>query len=605
MVERAQSIVGAFERTVQTFSDRPAARYREGESWHVRTWGEMDQDRLALASGLLSLGLEPGQRVCILSNSSYRWMVADLAIQSCGAQTVPIYQSNLASEVQYIVSDSGARCIFVEDADQLAKVVGSRAELGQLQHVVVLNDQGADGGFVRSYASLLQAGRAKLADTRVQIQGRSKTLKPEDILTIIYTSGTTGKPKGVVLTHASMLYEAEAVEQVGILAADDLELLFLPMAHVFAKVLQCTWFKLGHEMAIEAEIPRLTKSMGEVRPTVMASVPRIFEKVYDKVVGTGLSTPGVKGVLFRWAMGVLERMIHCRLEGRPVASSDALQLRIAKKLVFKKVRNKLNDTFGGRMRFFVSGGAPLSKAIAYFFDTAGILILEGYGLTETSAATCVNPPHRNKIGTVGPPLPGTEIRIAPDGEIRVRGPGVMKGYWNRPEDTQAVLDGEGWFATGDIGILDVDGHLVITDRKKDIIITAGGKNVAPQNIENMLKTLDPLISQVVVHGDQRKFLSALITIDPEQAEKFARDHGVAGSYGAITQSSPVRKYVEGVVARANQDLAQYETIKKFAILDRDFEVGEELTPTLKVKRKYCNEKYREILDGLYDDDASR
>jgi len=598
----AQSIIGAFEETVARRQSAVAAHFRgdDGE-WTSQTWVDFDHDRRAIGTGLLELGFQRGERAVILSNTSMKWMTADLAIQSCAGETVPIYQSNLASEAEYIINDSGAVICFVEDKEQLDKLVEKKSELSNVRKVIVMNDQADGSDWTISWSELQRVGEGNLEARKDELKERTQSLGEQDILTIIYTSGTTGRPKGVVLTHANMLYEATAAMQVNLINDDDMEFLFLPMAHVFAKVLQVIWLYSGHGMAIDHDTTRITENLGHVKPTVMASVPRIFEKVYARVVSNGLETPGLKGKLFKWAVGLNDEYAALGAEGKPIPFGLQVQMNVAKRLVFSKINERLNGIFGGRMRFFISGGAPLPKKMAYFFDNAGILILEGYGLTETSAASCVNTPASHKIGSVGPPLPGTQVKVAPDGEILLKGPGVMREYYKRPEATAEVLLDDGWFATGDIGVVDADGHVKITDRKKDLIVTAGGKNVAPQNIENLIKSSNPLISQVMVHGDRRKYLVALVTLEPDNAEKFAQENGITGGYEAVCRSDAARQSVQATIDEANKQLARYESVKRFAILEKDFEVGDELTPTLKVKRKYCNEKYKQLLDSFYDE----
>jgi long-chain acyl-CoA synthetase len=600
----AETIIGAFEETVARRQDALAARYRDEKGeWTQSSWNEMDRQRKAMASALIGLGLEKGDRGVILSNSNWKWMISDLAIQSAGGETVPVYQSNLAHEAEYIINDCGAVIVFAEDAEQLAKLNEQKDKLTNVRRVIVMNDAVDGSQWAAKWSDVMAEGEAHLAERTDTIRQRTQSLGADDILTIIYTSGTTGRPKGVVLTHANMMFEAKASMAIGLLKEDDMEFLFLPMAHVFAKVLQCIWFYGGHEMAIDAETTRITENLGLIKPNVMASVPRIFEKVYAKVVAGGLEAPGLKGRLFKWALGLNDRVAQLKIDGKPVPFGLELQLGLAKRLVFKKINQRLNSLFGGRLRFFVSGGAPLPKKMAYFFHHADILILEGYGLTETSAATCINLPDNNKIGSVGPPLGSTEVKIADDGEILIRGPGVMKEYYKRPEATAEVLIGDGWFATGDIGTMDSDGYVRITDRKKDLIVTAGGKNVAPQNIENMVKAANPIISQVMVHGDQRKYLVALITLDPDNALAFGKEHGIEGGYEAVCRSQAARDALQATIDASNANLARFETIKKFIILEKDFEIGHELTPTLKVKRKLCNQKFADVLNSMYDEAA--
>ena len=596
------SILGAFTETVAKRGNDSAARYRDAnDKWQTVTWAEMDGQRQELAAGLLGLGLQAKERVNILASTSYGWMVADIAIQSCGGQTVPIYQSNTGPECEYIINNCEAVMVFVDSQEQLAKLQSQKENLPNVRKVILMDNSGDASDWTVNLSDVIASGKAALADSQATLAERAAGLTPDDILTLIYTSGTTGRPKGVVLTHGNMLYQISVANQIGLVTPDDIQLLFLPMAHVFAKVLQCIWLGVGHEMAIDGDVQRFVDNMSEVRPTVAASVPRVFEKIYAKVVAAGLDSPGIKGKLFAWAMGINDRYAQLKIEEKPIPVGLQVQLGMAKRAVFSAIYKKMNATLGGRLRYFVSGGAPLPKKMAHFYDNVGVKILEGYGLTETSAATTINRAHENKIGTVGKPVPGTEVKIAEDGEILVRGAGVMREYWKRPEATAEVLIGDGWFATGDIGIIDADGCVKITDRKKDIIVTAGGKNVAPQNIENLIKAMNPLISQVVVHGDKRKYLSALITLDPDNLAAYGKDNGLSGDYSALTQQPAIKTIIQGVIDAANGQLAKYETIKRFEILDKDFEVGDELTPTLKVKRKICNDKYQHIFDGMYDE----
>ncbi len=437
-------------------------------------------------------------------------------------------------------------------------------------------------------------GAAWRKDHPTAHQERVALLGRDDPASFIYTSGTTGAPKGVILTHGNWVYEGYAIEELKLIGPDDLVLMFLPMAHSFAKVIEAVWFSTGATVAFVESLEKIVENAGEVRPTVVPSVPRIFEKAYNAVISKGLATAGLKGKLFHMAMESFDEYAAAQEQGREYASFG---LMLGKKLVFPKLAHALNERFGGRMRLFVSGGAPLPTKIARFFDLLGITILEGYGLTETSAGTFVNRPGKNRIGTVGPPVPGTEVRIAEDGEILVKGPCVMKGYHGDPEATAEVLR-DGWLATGDIGQLDEAGCLRITDRKKDIIVTAGGKNVAPQNLESELKT-DPLISQAMVHGDRRKFLSALVTLNEENARRWAAENGLPAGEG-FRHDPRLRARLQQTFDALNARQASFATIKRWEILDRDFaqETGE-LTPTLKVKRKVVTQRYKELLDSFY------
>ncbi len=592
----AKSVYELFQNTVATRKDKVAAQVKAGGAWRDITWGELDKQARAVAAGLVKIGVQPKQMVSVMSNTCIEWIAADLGILGAGATTVPVYQSNTPEDVAYILNDAGSVAIIVEDDVQLKKMRNIKAEVPQIKKVIAFKGT-VEGPDEISWEQFLKDGEAYLAEHEAEVKTRADTLTPDDVLTLIYTSGTTGKPKGAIITHDNMLYESDATQKIGIISPDDIEYFFLPMAHVFAKVLEAAWLRAGHTMSFwEGDLKKIVDNLGEVRPTVMCAVPRIFEKVYAKVVSDVDATPGLAGKIARWGLEQGARAAKVeQAGGRP----GGLGWSLAQKLVFAKLHQKLDARFGGRMRFFISGGAPLSKDIAFFFKYAGFKICEGYGLTETSAASCVNLPDDLRIGTVGRAIPGTEVKIAGDGEILIRGRGVMKGYHNKPEATADAIDGDGWFHSGDIGVIDKDGFVKITDRKKDIIVTAGGKNVAPQNLENLLKSKSPLISQAVVHGDKRKFLSVLITVDEEGVTKWAKDKGLGGDYKAVTQSKELNAAIGGVVKDVNSSLASYETLKKFKILDHDFIVGDQLTPSLKVKRKLCNERYKDIFDDFY------
>ena len=596
----AKSVYELFQNTVATRKDKVAAQVKVSGAWRDVTWGEMDKQARAVSAGLVKLGVQPKQMVSVMSNTKLEWVIADLGILGAGATTVPVYQSNTPDDVEYILNDAGSVALFVEDDTQLKKIRGIRAKIPKVKKIIAFAGT-VQGDDEMTWEQFQKDGAEYLAAHEGEVKARGDTLAPEDVLTLIYTSGTTGRPKGAIITHDNMLYESDASQKIGIATADDIQYFFLPMAHVFAKVLEASWLRVGHTMAFwEGDMKKIVDNLAEVRPTVMCAVPRIFEKVYAGTIGKMTSAPGLRGKIATWGLAQGERAAKVEQAG---GKPGGMGWSLAQTLVFNKVHQQLDARFGGRMRFFISGGAPLSKDIAYFFKYAGFKVCEGYGLTETSAATCVNLPDDIRIGTVGRAIPGTEIKIAADGEILIRGRGVMKGYHGKPEATAEAIDAEGWFHSGDIGVVDKDGFVRITDRKKDIIVTAGGKNVAPQNLENLLKAKSPLISQVVVHGDKRKFLSVLITVDEEAISKWAKDKGVSGDYKSVTQSKALEGEISGVLKDINSSLASYETLKKFKILDHDFAIGDQLTPSLKVKRKLCNERYKDILDGFYAGDA--
>jgi long-chain acyl-CoA synthetase len=590
MQTNAHSVLDYFLMNVRDFGFRTAALVKKEGRYTEVTWAQLGAQVDKLAMGIAALGITPGDRICILSQTRLEWVAIDLAILSVGCVTVPIYHSSLADECQYITSDSEATLVFAEDASQVNKFLNERQQLGKVKKIIQMSGSVGTDPWVMSLESLLANG----------VEVPKPDLTPDSILTIIYTSGTTGRPKGVVATHGALLYEAEAIASIRIILESDIQLFFLPLAHVLAKIIEISWLRTRHTLAFAEGIPTIKDNLLEVRPTLMAGVPRIFEKFYAAVVHKGLAQKGVKGMLFAQALAISEKHGEAEYNGQKLSIKDQVRYKIFKTLVFKKVSGLLKTALGGRMRLMVSGSAPLSRKVAYFFRDANCNLIEGYGLTETSAATCVNPVNAPKIGSVGIPIPGTEVRIAEDGEILVRGPGVMREYWKHPAETAEIL-ADGWLHTGDIGHLDKDNYLFITDRKKDIIATAGGKKVPPQNIENMLKT-HTLISNAVVYGDKRKFLSALITLDAEVLRKWVQRNGIQdASYAELTQRPEVEKAVQAIVEAVNRDLAQYETIKKFKILEHDFstETGE-LTPTLKLKRKVINERYKSIFDSFYE-----
>ncbi len=592
------TILDFVQTHVRERASATAARVKRGGKYEDVTWASMWADARIVAKGLIGLGIESDQHICLMASSRLEWVVCDLGILASGAVTVPIYPSNLPEECRYIAQNAEARVIFAEDAKQVAKFVGSKDELGA-QVIAVVQMTGrveVDDSWVLSWDQFVAKGNDV---TDAQVDERIAGLKGSTIATIIYTSGTTGLPKGVVLTHDSLVYEGKAVRDIDVVRSDDVQLLFLPLAHVFAKVLEVAWFACGFVTAFAESMDTIKTNLGEVRPTLMAGVPRVFEKFYGAVLDKGLSATGLKRRLFESALALSVKNGEAEEAGRSLGFIDGIRFGVLKKLVFKKVGQGIGETMGGRMRVMVSGGAPLSKKIAWFFRDAGLVIVEGYGMTETSAATCVNLPSNNFIGTVGPAVPGTEVKIAADGEILVRGPGVMREYWRNAEATaETIVDG--WLHTGDIGeLVGPTKALRITDRKKDLIITAGGKNVAPQKIENLLKN-HALISQAVVHGDKRKFLSVLLTLDAAAVTAYAQAHNLSGSYAELTQHPQIAKEIESILEQTNRELASYESVKKFKVLETDFSIETgELTPKMSVKRKVINSRYGHIFDGFY------
>ncbi|WP_309897233.1 long-chain fatty acid--CoA ligase [Archangium sp.] len=603
----AQSLIDLLLQRAQSPS-KVAASWKTGGRWEDVTWGRVLEDVKALSAGLVAEGLQPGERVAVFADTSLQWVVCDLAISAARGITVPIYASNTPEEARYILNHSGASFVFVDHDEKAARQAGRvtrmRQKLAECPNVrrLVLFEGPPSGDAELSLADLMTRGRQHEQEAPEAFMRRVSEVKAEDICCIIYTSGTTGDPKGVLLTHGNWSYEANGVKQLGLMLPSDSVMFFLPLAHSFGQVVKAAWLSMGFRMVFAESVEKLLPNLMETHPTILPAVPRVFEKVYNNVVSNGSSAPGLKGRLFRWAFSLFDEYVEAKNQGR---ESPSLGLALARKLVFSKVRATLDEKLGGNMRLFISGGAPLSKKIAYFFELLGLQVLEGYGLTETSAATCANPPGRIRIGTVGPALPGSEIQIASDGEILIRGPGVMKGYYKNDTATAEVLDPDGWFHTGDIGELDAQGYVRITDRKKDIIVTSGGKNVAPQNIEGMLKTY-PLVSQAVVHGDQRQYLVALITVSEEPARKLLLDKGVTpGGYPELCRRPEIRAAVQEILDKVNAELPSYSTLKRFAVMETDFsQESGELTPSLKVKRKHVSQKFKQVLDGLYTGDKA-
>jgi long-chain acyl-CoA synthetase len=592
-----RSIPEMFWARVADTPSKEAYRYPNGDRWDSLTWEQAGDKVRHLAGGLLSLGLDSEDRVGILSSTRLDWVLADLGVLCAGGATTTVYPSNTAEECAYILSDSATKYIFAEDDGQIAKLREKRDELTDLEKVITFDGK-ADGDWVLGIDDLAKLGREYLEANDGALEAISDAINPEQLATLIYTSGTTGKPKGVRLVHDCWTYTAEAMKSLDIMKADDLQYLWLPLSHSFGKVLTTGQLAIGFPTAVDGRIPKLVDNLAVVRPTFMAAAPRIFEKVYNKVIA-GAKESAIKYWIFKRAVAVGAKVSKLRQRGKEPGGLLSLRYKIATKLVFSKLKAR----FGGRVRFFISGSAPLSKEIAEFFHAADILILEGYGLTETSAASYVNLPEAYKFGSVGFPLPGTQVEIAKeDGEILLKSPGVMRGYHNLPEKTAEVLTDEGWLHTGDIGEVDGEGYLRITDRKKDLIKTSGGKYVAPQHLEGRFKAVCPLASQIIVHGDKRNFCTALITLDEESVAPWAAEHGLSGkSYADLASDPKVIAMVQGYVDKMNDGLARYETVKKFALLPKDLTVEDkELTPSLKVKRKFVEKKYMELLDGMYE-----
>ncbi|MCG8420936.1 MAG: long-chain fatty acid--CoA ligase [Proteobacteria bacterium] len=577
-----------------------AFRYPVGDTWRSLTWKQAGERVRKQACGLLSLGIAREERCAIWSSTRLEWILADTSILCAGAATTTIYSNTPIEDCVYILADSKTRLIFAENVEQVAALRVHRDKLPDLVKVVLFDgppDKEKDGDWVIALADFEALGEEYAGQHTDALDELRKSIESDDLATLIYTSGTTGRPKGVRLVHDCWTYEAESQDSLDVVDVNDVNYLWLPLAHSFGKVVLAVQMAVGFSSAVDGRIPKLIDNLAVVRPTFMVAAPRIFEKAYNRIISLAKEGSPIKYKLFSWSISVGKEVSRRRRSGQEPSGLLALKHMVADKLVLSKIR----DRFGGRIRFLFSGSAPLSPDIAEFFHATGMLILEGYGLTETSAATVVNVPNSFRFGTVGHPVPGTEIRIAEDGEILIKGPGVMRGYENLPDQTSAVFSEDGWFHSGDIGQIDEDGFLKITDRKKDLIKTSGGKYVAPQMLEGRFKAICPVVSQIVVHGDRRNYCTALITLDVEAITAWAVENDLTGaSYEELTRSDKVRDMVQEYVDELNRGLASYETIKRFAILPSDLsEENGDLTPSLKVKRKSVETKYMDLLDSMY------
>ena len=588
------TLVDLLFRTCDRLREEEAFRVKREGSWQSLRYDEVEERALAIAAGLIALGVQPGDRVALLSENRPEWALADFGTQCAGAVVVPIYATLPAVQMQHMLHDCGARILFVSNDEQRDKVAEIRAQLPALARLVVFDGGPAEGQDVLTLAQLEEMGRRELSgasgDARAEARKRAS---PDQVATMLYTSGTTGTPKGVMLTHNNIHSNVQACGAVLPVRPGDVALSFLPLSHIFERMVDYHLFERGCAIAYAESLEAIPRNLQEVRPTIVASTPRLYEKFHARV----MASKGVKGKLVRWATGVGERWSTEKLAGREPGPILRAQHALADRLVFRKIR----EGIGGRLRFFISGGAPLSPDIGRFFYAAGVVILEGYGLTETSPVTNVNRPDALKLGTVGPPIPGTEIRIAPDGEILVRGPQVMKGYYRDEEATAKVIDPEGWFHTGDIGELDTEGFLRITDRKKDLIVTAGGKNVAPAPIEQRVK-LNAFVEEAVIVGDRRPYTIILVVPDFAVLGAWAQTQGIsAREPAALVQDRAVQEKMRKEVFGVFDGLASYETPHRMALLPAGFSMESgELTPKQSVKRRVVERKHAPTIEAVYE-----
>jgi long-chain acyl-CoA synthetase len=585
----SKTLADLLVRSAELYASHPAMRYKEGDAWVDRTFAQVLDIVKPLALGLVALGVEKGDRVSILGNTRPEWTYFDFAALSIGATVVPIYQTNSPEECAYVLENSDAKVVVVEDDEQMAKVREVRAGLPALEQVVMMIGAADD---VLSAEQLAAKGAG--VDEGV-FQQRIDAVTPADICTFIYTSGTTGPPKGCVISHGNYRSMLDMVNQTGVIEEKDVSYLYLPLAHSFALLIQLGSFDLGATLAYwEGDPNKIVPNLGELKPTYFPSVPRIFEKIYTAANSGMEKQGGLKKAIFDWSIKIGKKMRETERAGRKPGFLLQRQFDFAD----KKVLSKIRGLFGGNLRLAVSGAAPINPDILRFFDAAGVLVVEGWGMTETSTAATVASEDDFKFGTIGKPFPGCEVKIAADGEILVHGPNVFQGYHKNPEATaETIVDG--WLHTGDIGEIDADGFIKITGRKKDIIITAGGKNITPANLEAEIRQ-HQLVSQCVVVGDRRPYLVALVTLDPEEAVAYAKEHGLSEDPAELARNPEIRKVVEAHVEEINKKFARVEQVKKVAILPRDLsQENGELTPTLKVKRAVVTEKNSKEIEELY------
>ncbi len=589
---QAPNLALLFLNRVEASPDREAFRYPEGGNWVSVTWKQAAERVEALAAGLLALGVAPEDRIGIASTTRFEWIAADLAIMCAGAATTTVYPSTNAEDTAYILADSDSKIVFAEDDKQLGKLTERRSDLPNLAKVVVF-DGARDGDGVITLDDLAALGAKHLAEHPSSVRTTAEEISGDRLATLIYTSGTTGKPKGVRLRHEAWVYTGATINDMDLLGEDDLQLLWLPLAHAFGKVLISTQLACGFASAIDSRVDKIVENTGVVKPTFMGAAPRIFEKAYSKIL---TQQSGAKAVLFNRAFAVGKQVARRRREGKFVWPHLVLQHRLFDRLVFAKIR----DVFGGRIRFFISGSAPLNRDIAEWFEAAGVLILEGYGLTESAGAGFINRPDNYKLGTVGLPFEGTDVRISDAGEVQFRSKCVMAGYHHLDEATAEALK-DGWLSTGDQGSIDDDGFLKITGRIKELFKLSNGKYVAPPAIEAKFATLCPYASQFMVFGEGRNFAAALVTLDSDSIVGWAKDHGLRDThYEELTKSDAVHEMIDEHVKKLNASLNRWETIKKWALLDHELSVDRgELTPSLKVKRGVVAEQNKETLNGFY------
>ena len=599
-MERQETSPALFKATVQKYGDRVAMRRKEYGLWHDISWNEYDRQVRWVGSALVSMGLEKGDCVSIIGDNCPEWVIIDMGVQCVGGVAVGVYATNAWPQVEYVIDHSQSKFFFVENEEQLDKWLQFRDRVPELRKVIVWDLEGLrnfEDPMVMTFEELLDRGRQVAEKDPGLVEKRMAEVSPEDVSVLIYTSGTTGPPKGAMLTHRNVTWMGRAITTDNPMYDQDEVLSFLPLCHIFERIFSVfAHITFGYVVNFIESPDTITDNMMEVSPSVGYAVPRIWEKYLSAVMIRMSDATWFKRLVFGLALKIGKRRATLRMGFKGVPFYLEWGYQLAYLAVFRKLKERLGFD---RMRIAYSGAAPISPDVLHFFQSIGVNLIEGYGQTEGTGVTCVSRVDRVKFGTVGPPLSGTEIRIAEDGEILVRSPSVFKGYYRDPESTSDTLK-EGWLHSGDVGEIDEDGYLRITDRKKDIIVTAGGKNITPQYIENKLK-FSPYINDAVIIGDRRKFISALIMIDEDNVVKYAQDHKVQFStYKDLTQAPEINRLIQGEVDQVNETLARVEQIKKFTILPKKlYEEDGEVTPTMKVKRKYVNEAFGDLIEAMY------
>ena len=593
------NVAQVFRNRSATYGSRIRWREQRNGLWQKATWAENQAIVNRLIVGLDALGAQRGDVVGILSNTRWEWMAADWAILGFGAVTVTVYPSNVPATVAYILGNSNARYVFAENPLQFEKLASIRDQLPDVRKVILFEgaETLADNPWVMSFDALCLLSSRSSAEADAFAAERAAAIAPDDLATLVYTSGTTGQPKGVELLHSTLMAQLTGVRSMmETIQPGDVDVLFLPLAHVFGREEHLSGHDRGLETVVVSSFDQLAPILRESHPDLLFSVPRVYEKAFAAIKAHAAAGSRVQRRIFDWALRIGHDVVTRQSMGKSLAPGLRMRYRLADRLVFRKIRAAL----GGRIKFSITAAAPLDKSILEFFNAAGVLLLEGWGMTETSGGFTLNTVQNYRFGSIGRPYAGHQLRIADDGEILVKGPCIFRGYHANPEATAEALDGDGWLHTGDVGEIDADGYVYIRDRKKDLIITAAGKNIAPQAVENALKSV-PCVSQVAVYGDRKPYLVALVTLDPAAVKGWAEEHDIASDdVTGIYRDPRFRAFLDEGIQRANAQLASYETVKYYEVLSEDFTVENDLlTPTLKIRRRQIHDRYRDLYESLY------